>query len=104
MIMRNAMKSLGNDPIFILLLGATFIFAMMLIFVEYKFGNDGQMFQVMSNLTSSFAGAVLLRAKPISASTKEDDKGNDSTISTSIPVSTVSTVVPSPTVHTTIKP
>jgi hypothetical protein len=73
MIMRNAMKSLGNDPIFILLLGATFIFAMMLIFVEYKFGNDGQMFQVMSNLTSSFAGAVLLRAKPISASTKEED-------------------------------
>jgi hypothetical protein len=70
--MKSMIKSLGNDPIFILLLFATFIFASMLIFVEYRFQNDGQMFQVMSNLTSSFAGAVLLRAKPVTVPTKED--------------------------------
>ena len=52
------------DPILDRLLIGMFLLLFMMIFVEWKFPNDGQVFQVFVGLAGSFGGAFLLRVKP----------------------------------------
>ena len=48
------------DPILLLLTSIVLLFAVLLIYVEFAFKQDAQMFQVMSNLLAGgFKGAVL---------------------------------------------
>lgn len=59
------------DPILYLLLIATFASLGLLIFVEFKFPSDGQVFQLIAGLVTGFSAAFFLRVKP---ATKEEDK------------------------------
>ena len=58
------MKQFAQDPVLVLLIVVTLIFSIMLIIVEKLFPNDGQVFQVFSQLAAGFGGAVLARVKP----------------------------------------
>lgn len=54
-MIRDLLKEVGGT-VLILLLGMIF-FTCVLIFVEYRFQQDAQVFQVISNIVSGFAGA-----------------------------------------------
>ena len=56
--------SVRQDRITLLLLGATVFFAILLVVVDKLFPNEGQVFQVLANLTSGFAGAFFTRIQP----------------------------------------
>jgi hypothetical protein len=92
---RNAiMKPFSQDPVLLLLLLSTFGFAGMMIFVEFKFPNDGQVFQVMSGLTTGFAGAVLARVKP--QSREEEKSASGGKITEVEKTTTTSVSIPDP--------
>lgn len=46
-----------------LLVGSIIFFVIALFYSEHKFPNDGQIFQVIANLVSGFAGAFLMFIK-----------------------------------------
>jgi len=46
-----------------LLIGSIGFFVLCLFYAEHMFPNDGQVFQVISNLVSGFAGAFLMYIK-----------------------------------------
>lgn len=52
------------EPIVYLLAALLLLFSGILIFCEYRFPMDGQVFQVFSGLLTSLAGAFLMRIKP----------------------------------------
>lgn len=54
-MIRDLMKEVGGT-ILLLFLGMVF-FAFLLVFVEWRFESDAQIFQVISSLVSGFAGA-----------------------------------------------
>jgi hypothetical protein len=51
------------DPNLYLLTGLVIFFSFLLLWVEYVFHDDGQVFQVFSNLLSGVGGALLLAIK-----------------------------------------
>jgi len=61
------MKGFISDPVLIILLLATFTFVGLTIFISLHNPNDGQTFQLLGNLSTGFAGAVLGRVKPQAA-------------------------------------
>jgi hypothetical protein len=54
------------DPVFLTLLAATVMFAVMAVAISKWSPNDGQTFQLICGLTTGFAGACLGRVKPSS--------------------------------------
>ena len=52
------------DPVLYLLAVCMLVFTGILIWVEYRFQNDGQMFQVIAGLLTGFAGSFFTRLKP----------------------------------------
>jgi hypothetical protein len=52
------------EPIVLLLVGLVVLFSCALIGVAKFMSSDGQTFQVIANLDSGFAGALLMRVKP----------------------------------------
>ena len=66
------------DPVLLLLMGGITFFSMIVLFVEWKFNSDGQVFQVFSNLLSGFGGALLMRVKP--RTPEEEKPGVTSTV------------------------
>lgn len=52
------------EPILILLFVAMVFFTGCVFAAEHFYPNDGQMFQVVSNLLSGISGAFLMRVKP----------------------------------------
>ncbi len=64
------------DPVLILLLLGILTFTCLLIFVNYLWREDGQMFQVISGITTGFAGAFFARMKPESEK-KGGEKENE---------------------------
>lgn len=52
------------DPILWMLFAGMFMFAGVLIFIEYAFKDDGQLFQVFSGMLTAFSGAFFMRVKP----------------------------------------
>lgn len=63
MVMPNMLQNKIDRTLFLLFFGMVF-FVFVLIFVEYFFKDDGQMFQVISGLVTGFAGAFFGRMKP----------------------------------------
>ncbi|HKS75107.1 MAG TPA: hypothetical protein VJQ82_18005 [Terriglobales bacterium] len=61
------------EPVLLLLSGLVIFFTACLFASEHFFKDDGQMFQVVSNLLSGFGGALLMRVKPASKSTESAD-------------------------------
>lgn len=51
------------DPVLVLLTGLIVFFSGMLLFIAFRLNSDGQTFQVVGNLLSGFAGALLMRVK-----------------------------------------
>ena len=62
----------GVEPIIKLLAVLLVFFSLLVIFCDWRFQNDGQVFQVFSNIMSGIAGAILVRVKPPNAT--GDDK------------------------------
>lgn len=58
------MKRDKLEPVVILLFTGMIFFSGVLIFCEYQFPMDGQVFQVFSGLLTGFAGAFFMRTKP----------------------------------------
>lgn len=52
------------DPVLFLLTSLVLIFAGALIVVSKISPNDGQTFQILSNLVTGFSGALLMRINP----------------------------------------
>lgn len=52
------------EPVVLLLSLLLLVFSGILIFCEFRFPMDGQVFQVFSGLLTSIAGAFLMRIKP----------------------------------------
>jgi hypothetical protein len=52
------------DPNLLLLFAGLIFFTAVLIFVELKFQNDGQVFQVIAGLITGFAGCFFGRMDP----------------------------------------
>jgi len=52
------------DPIVLLLFFGIFATLGLMVFVDFKFKEDGQTFQVISSLVGALTGAFLLRIKP----------------------------------------
>jgi len=52
------------EPVVFLLAALMLIFSLIVIFCEKVFPNDGQVFQVFSNLLAGISGAFLMRIKP----------------------------------------
>ena len=69
--MNPSMKNFINDPIFVWLLGATFLFTALMIAVAFRLPDHVPLFTVLQGLTTGFSGAVLGRVKP---QTKEEEK------------------------------
>ncbi len=65
------MKTFCGDPVLVMLLGSTFVFTGLTIWVTLHTPGDGQTFQLLAGLTTGFGGAVLARVKP---QTKEEEK------------------------------
>ena len=55
------------DPTILLLCYLSIFYTCVLIFVEYRFASDGQVFQVVSNTVSITIGALMGRLKPESS-------------------------------------
>lgn len=54
----------GLDSVLLLLMCGIVFFTLMLIFVEWLWKDQADLFQVVSNVLSAFVGAFLLRVKP----------------------------------------
>jgi len=52
------------DPVLLLLFFGMMVFTGILIFVEWRFKDDGQIFQVISSLVAGFAGAFFAKLDP----------------------------------------
>jgi len=81
------------DRTFLVLLAATFLFAALMVFVEWKFHDDGQIFQVMSGLATGAFGAALLRIK---APSKDDHPVPGETVTTTLKTETQTIEEPKP--------
>ena len=58
------MKHFTQDPVLILLMGLTVLFAIGMMVVQLRFPDNTGAFQALYGLTQMFAGAVILRVKP----------------------------------------
>ena len=67
------------EPVLFLLSGMVVLFTLLLFISEKMFPNDGQIFQILGNLVSGFAGALLMRVKPRTQD-DEQDKASQTTI------------------------
>ena len=61
------------EPVVLLLALLMVVFFGILIFCEFKFSMDGQIFQVFSGLLTGISGAFLMRIKPKSQVTDDPD-------------------------------
>jgi hypothetical protein len=61
------------DPILYLLTGLVLLYTGVIIFVAIWLKNDGQTFQIVSNLASGFAGSLLTRINPTRPNTDAVD-------------------------------
>lgn len=52
------------DPIIYLLTGLVLIYTVVILWTDLFLKSDGQTFQIVSNLASGFAGALLMRINP----------------------------------------
>ena len=59
------------EPVLYLLTFLVLVFTCSLFASEHFFPNDGQIFQVVSNLLSGFGGALLMRVKPAAKATDD---------------------------------
>ena len=69
------------EPITMLLFGGLVFFAFLLIFVEWRFNSDAQVFQVIAGVLTGFAGAFFGRMKPDSGD-KPQQPGSITTTAT----------------------
>lgn len=83
------MSALKVEPVLFLLFLGTLIFAALLIFVEWKFNSDAQVFQVFAGVFTGFAGAFLGRMKP---QPEHQEQTNSKTVS----ITEASTPTPPP--------
>jgi hypothetical protein len=60
------------DPILLLLFLGMMIFTAVLVWVEYAFKDDGQIYQTIATLVAGFSGAFFMRINP-----KNDDAPKD---------------------------
>lgn len=67
----------------------------LLIFVDFKFKEDGQTFQVISSLVGALTGAFLLRIKP---QTKEQENPGMSEVTRTTSLEVKPPIVPPPAV------
>lgn len=54
----------GVDPVLRLLAAAAVFFSLLLIFVEWRFNSDAQVFQVFAGILTGVVGAFLGRVDP----------------------------------------
>ncbi len=52
------------DPIIFLLIGLVILYTFFILWIAIWLKSDGQTFQIVSNLASGFAGALLMRINP----------------------------------------
>ena len=52
------------DPVLLLLFAGIILFTGVLVFVEWAFKSDGQIYQTLAGLVTGFSGAFLLRINP----------------------------------------
>lgn len=57
-------KPEGVEPIIKLMAALIVFFTLVLIFCEYVFPQDGQVFQVFCGILTGITGAILIRVKP----------------------------------------
>jgi hypothetical protein len=57
-------KNESVEPIIYVLVGLIVFFAVALVYCEHQFPQDGQVFQVFSNVLSGVSGALMMRVKP----------------------------------------
>ncbi len=67
------------EPIVYLLSLMMLAFAAIIIFCEFRFPMDGQIFQLFSGLLTGIAGAFLMRIKPKASASPDDDTDKDVT-------------------------
>ena len=75
------------DPVLLLLFAGLCLFTLVLIFVEWRFNSDGQIFQVVSGVLTGFAGAFFTRMNP----KKQEDTTTTATVRAEPPGATVTT-------------
>jgi len=75
------------DPILWMLFAGMVMFSAVLVFIEYAFKEDGQLFQVFSNLLAAFSGAFFMRVKPKEPPQPGDIVEHPKTVITSTAVS-----------------
>jgi hypothetical protein len=73
------------EPILLLLCGGIFLSVVIMLFCEHYFKDDGQIFQVVSNLVAGFSGAFFGRMSPRSMhqqdkDTTDSNKGGDGSV------------------------
>ena len=81
------MRSLSKlDPVLILLFMGIMVFTVILLFCEYFFKTDGQIFQVISGIVTGFAGAFFGRMKPTTDHPDQASSTSSTTVSTTVAV------------------
>lgn len=78
----------GIEPSLILLFMGLVFFTGILIFVEWKFSSDGQVFQVIAGLVTGFASSLFTKLK---VSKDSPDTTTTATVSGDPPAATVTT-------------
>lgn len=64
------------EPIVFLLFGGIIFFTLLLVAISKWSPNDGQTFQVVSGLLTGFAGAFMMRVKPLDAANTSNTNSN----------------------------
>lgn len=72
------------DPILSLLFCGMIFFTGILIFVEWRFESDAQVFQVIASLLAGFSGAFFGRIKPGPEHTKQPGESTVSVTTTQV--------------------
>lgn len=83
------------EPILLLLFAAMIFFTATVFIAEHFYPNDGQLFQVVSNLLSGISGAFLMRVKPPESKTGTSIE-NPAKVTTTTIASETQTAVPGP--------
>lgn len=74
------------EPIVALLFGGLVFFTGMVFMCEHFYKDDGQLFQVISNLLSAFSGAFFMRIKARGTETPQVPPGTTTaTVTTAVP-------------------
>lgn len=80
-----------------LLLGMTVLFALILIAIDKLFPSEGQVFQVIANLTSGFAGAFMTRIQaPVRAQPNTANGASVPTLPAPVNAAAAAGAIPTP--------